>query len=140
VVGIELSRGMAGRTEIEPGAFDTVVSSFGLKTFDEEQQARLAQRVAHALRPGGAFSFIEISAPRFAPLRWLYMFYVKHVIPIAGWVLLGNPANYRMLGVYTDAFGDCRHFARCAQGAGLDAEYVSYFFGCATGVRGRKRG
>ena len=118
---------------------DIVVSSFGLKTFDREQQQRLAQVVAKLLRPGGVYSFIEISVPRFPPLRAVYLFYLKKVIPVIGRVLLGNPDCYRMLGAYTEAFGNASHFANCLRSAGLEASTVSYFFGCATGVRGFKR-
>jgi demethylmenaquinone methyltransferase/2-methoxy-6-polyprenyl-1,4-benzoquinol methylase len=35
------------------------------------------------------------------------MFYLKHIIPGIGRLLLGNPENYRMLGVYTEKFGNC---------------------------------
>ena len=37
-------------------------------------------------------------------LRWPYLFYIKHVIPWVGRAFLGNPQNYRMLGVYTEEF------------------------------------
>jgi ubiquinone/menaquinone biosynthesis C-methylase UbiE len=124
--------------ELEPASFDAVVSSFGLKTLSFAQQEQLALRVAHLLRPGGVFSFVEISVPPSSPLRLLYMFYVKRIIPIVGRLLLGNPANYRQLGVYTEAFGDCRHFADCLRRAGLDARFTRYFFGCASGVSGRR--
>jgi len=43
-----------------------------------------------------------------------------------------------MLGIYTEAFGACRHFARWAEEAGLDAESVFHLLGCASGVPGRK--
>ena len=118
---------------------DIVVSSFGLKTFDPEQQQRLAHVVARLLRPGGAYSFIEISVPSFPPLRAAYLFYLKRVIPVIGRMLLGNPDCYRMLGTYTEAFGNASHFADCLRRAGLEASAVSYFHGCATGVRGFKR-
>jgi len=72
------------------------------------------------------------------PLRAAYMFYLKWVIPLIGRLLLGNPDCYRMLGVYTQAFGNATHFAGCLRKAGLEVDPVSYFFGCATGVRGRK--
>lgn len=121
-----------------PGSFDAVVSSFGLKTLDPRQQDQLAAQVARLLRPGGVFSFVEISVPSNGCLRFAYMFYVKHVIPLLGRVLLGNPANYRLLGVYTEAFGDCNGFVRSLRRAGLEATFVRYFFGCATGVIGRK--
>lgn len=122
----------------EEESADVVVSSFGLKTFDREQQQRLARVVAKVLRPGGAYSFIEISVPSFPPLRGAYLFYLKRVIPLIGRIFLKNPDCYRMLGVYTEAFGDASHFARCLKRAGLEVSATSYFLGCATGVRGFK--
>ena len=157
VVAVDISLGMARRAPRVPplpvttfvedalvfdppaASFDAVVSSFGLKTFDPAQQERLAERVARVLRPGGTYSFIEISVPAARALRIAYMLYMKRVIPLVGRALLGNPANYRLLGTYTEKFGDCAHFARCLERAGLEATFVRYFFGCATGVVGRKR-
>nr|WP_291984925.1 class I SAM-dependent methyltransferase [Luteitalea sp.] len=121
-----------------PPLADVVVSSFGLKTFDRDQQTLLATRVAETLRPGGAFSFIEMSVPRSGLLRAIDMAYIKGVIPLVGRVLLGNPECYRMLGIDTEAFGDATHVAECLRRADLRATYSSYFFGCATGVKGIK--
>jgi ubiquinone/menaquinone biosynthesis C-methylase UbiE len=117
---------------------DVVVSSFGIKTLSRDQQRRLAQSVARWLKPGGCCSFVEISVPSFPPLRWLYMLYLHRVIPVIGWICMGNAETYRMLGVYTEAFGNSTHFAGCLADAGLESQPVSYFGGCATGVRGRK--
>ncbi len=117
---------------------DVIVSSFGLKTFDREQQRRLASVVAQLLKPGGACSFVEISVPPFLPLRAAFMFYLEWLIPLVGRLLLGNPNCYRMLAAYTQAFGNATHFAQCLREAGLNVAPVSYFFGCATGVRGIK--
>ena len=136
---LEVRLGDALAMDLPLASADAVVSSFGVKTFDLDQQRRLAGMVAHLLRPGGQYSFIEISVPPFAPLRVLYMFYLKQVIPFIGRLFLGNPNNYRMLGIYTEAFGDMTHFRSCLAEAGLEAMQVSYFFGCATGVRGVKR-
>ena len=121
-----------------PGSADLVLSSFGLKTFSSGQQAELAQRVARILHPGGSFSFIEISVPQPKLLRWVYLFYLDHVIPWIGRLFLGNPDNYRMLGFYTKEFGNCSHFAACLRKQGLEVNEANYFFGCATGVRGTK--
>lgn len=119
---------------------DIVVSSFGLKTFDREQQRRLAHTVAQLLKSGGSFPFVEISVPPFLPLRAAYMFYLKWLIPFLGRLLLGNPDCYRMLGAYTQAFDNATHFANCLREAGLEVVPVSYFFGCATGARSIKPG
>jgi demethylmenaquinone methyltransferase/2-methoxy-6-polyprenyl-1,4-benzoquinol methylase len=121
-----------------PGAADIVLSSFGLKTFDRDQQALLAERIATLLCPGGTFSFVEISVPPARFLRLFYFFYLNHVVPWIGRLFLGNPTNYRMLGVYTREFGSCRYFAECLRQQGLQVKEVSYFFGCATGVTGSK--
>jgi demethylmenaquinone methyltransferase/2-methoxy-6-polyprenyl-1,4-benzoquinol methylase len=125
--------------EFAPGSADVVICSFGLKTLSEEQQRRLAGIVREILRVGGTYSFVEISVPRSRVLRVPYMFYLNVMIPLLGRIFLGNPANYRMLGVYTTAFGDCGAFARCLREEGLEVEEVRHFFGCATGVRGVKR-
>lgn len=156
VTGVDISPQMIGRAEknwpfplelvladvlkweFPGGSADVVISSFGLKTFDHDQQAFLAERVAQLLRPGGVFSFIEISVPARWLLCPLYMFYLERVVPWIGRVFLGNPANYRLLGIYTRAFGDCTHFASCLARAGLQMSQRSHFFGCATSVRGSK--
>ncbi len=66
--------------------------------------------------------------------------YLKTVIPILGRILLGNPDNYRMLGVYTERFGSCRGLVKVLSEAGLEATYGESFFGCATGVFGSRPG
>ncbi|MGC3968394.1 MAG: class I SAM-dependent methyltransferase [Pirellulales bacterium] len=123
---------------IPAASVDVVVSSFGLKTFTSEQRAALARETARVLRPGGRFSYLEISVPPQRWLRWPYMFYVRYIVPMLGRLLLGNPENYRLLGVYTDAFGNAADFTEQCAAAGLRAEYKRYFFGCATGVVGTK--
>jgi len=122
----------------EPDSADAIISSFGLKTFDRSQQEQLSQTVFRLLRPGGVFSFIEISVPGSRLLRLVYLFYLNRVIPWIGRLFLGDPANYKMLGVYTQAFGNCQYFAECLCRQGLEVSEKSYFFGCATGVRGVK--
>jgi demethylmenaquinone methyltransferase/2-methoxy-6-polyprenyl-1,4-benzoquinol methylase len=117
---------------------DAVLSSFGLKTFSPEQRKALAGEVARVLKPGGVFSFVEISVPPNPLLRALFLFYLKRVIPLIGRLFLGNPDNYRMLGVYTEAFGSCAGSVEQFRAAGLDARVRHYFFGCATGVAGSR--
>jgi demethylmenaquinone methyltransferase/2-methoxy-6-polyprenyl-1,4-benzoquinol methylase len=128
----------AFHTSIPDASVDCVVSTFGLKTCAPEQMLLLAREVARILKPGGTCSLIEISVP---PARWLrqpYLWYVNYVIPAIGRLFLGNPANYRMLGRYTQEFGDCAAMVEIMGRAGLDVQQVRYLGGCATGVVGRK--
>jgi len=124
---------------VPDSSVDVITSGFGLKTFSDEQKVTLANQIARMLKPGGQLSMIEISVPNLAPLRLLYMVYLKFVIPLIGQLFLGNPDNYRMLGVYTEAFRDCTKMTECLNAAGLAVSQKQYFFGCATGIIGRKQ-
>lgn len=117
---------------------DAVVSCFGLKTFSESQRNVVAREINRILKPGGCFSLLEISVPTWAPLRRPYMFYLNHVIPLIGKLMLGNPDNYRMLGVYTANFGSCATMQAALADCGLDVELRRFFFGCATALCGSK--
>jgi demethylmenaquinone methyltransferase/2-methoxy-6-polyprenyl-1,4-benzoquinol methylase len=121
-----------------PDSVDVVVSSFGLKTFTDEQRLELAREIFRLLRPGGRFSLIEISVPPNFFLRLPYLFYLHRVVPWIGRLFLGNPDNYRMLSVYTQGFQHGGRFTQQCRSVGLEAEMKSYFGGCATAVMGTK--
>ena len=135
---VEIIEGDVLRSDLGTASADIVVSSFGLKTFSARQMGHLAEQIVRILKPGGRFSLLEISVPPNRWLRWPYMFYVRRVIPFIGRAFLGNPENYRMLGVYTEAFGNCATMKEECARVGLVAEEKSYFFGCATGVFGHR--
>lgn len=117
---------------------DCVISGFGLKTFSDEQKFLLAREIKRLLKPGGTFSLIEVSVPTGWWLEGLYMFYLKNLIPVIGQLLLGNPQNYRMLGVYTEKMKNCQKMGEYLKQHGLHANYHTYFWGCASGVSGYK--
>lgn len=125
-------------TNFHSAHFDVVLSAFGLKTFNEEQLSHLAQEVRRILKPGGTFSFIEVSEPPHSLLRALYKIHLKHVVPFCGRLLLGNPSEYRMLWKYTKAYKNAKLTEQIFRDAGLKVRYESYFGGCATGISGSK--
>ena len=137
---ISVVEGNALATGIPDGSMDRVLVAFGLKTLADEYRGGLAREIYRVLRPGGVVSAIELTDPRQWILRPLYMWYLKSVVPMLGRILLGNPENYRMLGVYTERFQGCEPVVEALQDAGFEAELVSYFHGRATGVVGRKPG
>jgi ubiquinone/menaquinone biosynthesis methyltransferase len=125
-------------TSIHDGSADRVYSLFGLKTLDKAQTRRLAQEIQRVLKPSGRFTLIEVSIPRNSILRFFYKLYLKVGIPLIGRIFLGNANNYRMLGIYTERFGNCTTVVNVFREVGLDTHYHEYFFGCATGVSGAK--
>ncbi|MBB4613258.1 demethylmenaquinone methyltransferase/2-methoxy-6-polyprenyl-1,4-benzoquinol methylase [Novosphingobium taihuense] len=117
---------------------DFVVSTFGLKTFNAEQQRKLAQLTARVLKPGGRFAFIEASDPRGWWLRGLYLFHLKVVLPLVERLLLRGANDFAMIGTYSTNFGDARVFVDMLRAQGLNAEFRKAFFGCATIACGAK--
>lgn len=117
---------------------DFIISGFGLKTFNDEQLGKLANEIDRILKPNGKFSLIDVSVPNSKFLKPFYMFYLKKIIPILGKLFLGSPETYRMLGVYTEEFGNSKNVYRIFNKLGFEVEYVEYFYGCASGIKGQK--
>jgi demethylmenaquinone methyltransferase/2-methoxy-6-polyprenyl-1,4-benzoquinol methylase len=135
---IEVVEANVLESTLPSGSADFVISTFGLKTFNRDQQRRLAGQLARLLRRGGVFSLIEASDPKGWALRPLYRFYLDRVLPLIERTALRGAQDFAMLGVYTRHFGDCSFFARRLAEEGLEVRLESFFFGCATGVVGRK--
>jgi len=124
--------------ELPENTADCVLSTFGLKTFDTEQQARIAKQVSRVLKPGGTFCFIEASDPEEWMLRPFYRFYMDRCLPLVEKLALKGAHDFSMIGAYTRHFKNCDNFAKALLAEGLELKSYSNFFGCATGVCGMK--
>lgn len=117
---------------------DLLVATFGLKTFNKDQQTVLAQQIARILVPGGSYSLIEASDPKGLLLRPLYRAYLHGVLPLIERVFLKGAQDFSMIGIYTKNFENCRYMETALREAGLKVTYKKHFFGCATSVAGTK--
>jgi ubiquinone/menaquinone biosynthesis methyltransferase len=120
--------------------YDVVTCAFGVKTFNEKQIEFFAVTLKRILKVDGKFSFIEVSKPSNKLLFIFYRLYLKHCIPFLGKLFLGNPNDYKMLWLYTDKFDNSKKVKEIFEKQGLIVEFDSYFFGCATGISGKKNG
>jgi ubiquinone/menaquinone biosynthesis methyltransferase len=126
------------QNNFEAGFADCIVSAFGIKTFSDEQKSILASEIWRMLKENGTFSLIEVSMPKNLILKFFYMIYLKKLIPLIGTLFLGNAENYKMLGIYTETFGNCEKMKEILEEKGFVVNYHNYFFGCATGLSGKK--
>jgi ubiquinone/menaquinone biosynthesis C-methylase UbiE len=117
---------------------DFVISTFGMKTFNPEQHGRLAALIARVLKPGGVFSMIEASDPKGWWLRPLYLFHLRVVLPLIERIFLRGAQDFMMIGTYSTNFGNAAQIAAMLREHGLEVEFSKYFFGCATGIAGRR--
>jgi len=125
-------------SDLPPESADFVVSTFGLKTFNPGQHARLAALITRVLKPGGVFSMIEASDPKGWWLRPLYLFHLRAVLPLIERIFLRGAQDFMMIGTYSTNFGNAAELAAMLRGHGLEVKFSKYFFGCATGVAGGK--
>lgn len=135
---IQIVQEDALQSSIPNACADAVISSFGLKTFNSEQIEKLAQEIHRILKPGGTFALVEISKPQTILLQSLYLVYLRFLIPFLGKLFLGNPDNYRMLGIYTMRFKNCREAQAIFKQNGLQVDYRNLFGGCASAISGAK--
>jgi ubiquinone/menaquinone biosynthesis C-methylase UbiE len=124
--------------ELPENHADVVVSTFGLKTFNADQQAVLARQIARMLKPGGQFSLIEASDPKGWMLRPFYRFYLDRALPMVERLFLKGAQDFSMIGTYTRNFQNCAHMEAALRAAGLEVTMRRHFFGCATSVAGEK--
>jgi demethylmenaquinone methyltransferase / 2-methoxy-6-polyprenyl-1,4-benzoquinol methylase len=101
------------------GRFDGAMCAFGVRNLaDLDSGLEEAHRV---LRPGARFVVLEFTTPRFAPLRALYLFYFRRVLPALGRVVSKHRDAYTYLPESVLAFPDPEAFAGRLRGAGFGA-------------------
>lgn len=135
---IEILKENVFENSIQSQTVDYVISGFGLKTFNNEQLENLADEIDRILKPNGEFSLIDVSVPKNKFIKPLYMFYLKKVIPVLGKIFLGSPETYKMLGIYTENFENSKNVYNIFNQHNFKVDYVEYFVGCASGIKGVK--
>ncbi|PJI85011.1 demethylmenaquinone methyltransferase/2-methoxy-6-polyprenyl-1,4-benzoquinol methylase [Yoonia maricola] len=126
------------QTDLPAAHADMLISTFGLKTFNADQQRVLARQIARILKPGGQFALIEASDPKSWVLRPFYRFYLDRMLPLVERLFLKGAQDFSMIGTYTRNFRDCGQMADALRAEGLDVNLRQHFFGCASSVSGKK--
>lgn len=118
VVGIDLSAQMLTRARIKlhqqcsvntympvqgdalfmpfrSGTFNSAMVAFGIRNM--ENLEAFLDEIYRVLSAQGRFSILEFSIPERAPFRWIYMAYLKYLLPAVGGLISGDHEAYRYL-------------------------------------------
>jgi len=97
-----LIQGDAGRTGLGESSFDVVTMAFGIRNVPDP--SRTLGEMVRVLRAGGTVLILEFSLPANRILRSIYLVYLRHIVPIVGWLVSRDKAAYRYLNTTIESF------------------------------------
>lgn len=100
------------------GRFDGATVSFGLRNVADLDRA--FAELGRVVRPGGALGVLEFTVPAWQPLRALYLFYFRWILPGIGRILSGDASAYAYLPESVLRFPQREAFLARAEAAGFE--------------------
>jgi demethylmenaquinone methyltransferase/2-methoxy-6-polyprenyl-1,4-benzoquinol methylase len=111
--------------------FQVVSVAFGLRNVSDTDRG--LREMVRVCRPGGHVAVLEFALPKAWPLRALYGFYFRRVLPIVGQAMARNrQAAYNYLPESVGGFSQREELVRRMQEAGLgEVRFHAFTFGIA---------
>jgi demethylmenaquinone methyltransferase/2-methoxy-6-polyprenyl-1,4-benzoquinol methylase len=126
------------RLPFPDATFRAVSVAFGLRNVSDTLAG--LREMARVCAPGGTVAVLEFSTPGLWPLRPLYLWYFRNILPVIGrWVSRSSDFAYSYLPASVAAFPEREALAAIFAEAGIPgATWRSLTFGIATLYWGRK--
>lgn len=107
---VQLRSGDSENLPFEENKFDAVIVAFGVRNFENLEKG-LAEML-RVVRPGGKVVILEFSKPTAFPMKQLYQFYFRFILPSIGKVISRDRAAYTYLPESVQAFPDGDNFVK----------------------------
>ncbi len=135
---ITLQYGDSENLPFNDNAFDAITVSFGVRNFENLQQG--LSDMLRVLRPEGAVAIIEFSKPQRFPIKQLYNFYFKNILPGIGRLISKDARAYTYLPESVDAFPYGNAFTDIMKDVGYtNIRSIPLTFGIASIYLGEKK-
>ncbi|MXV38706.1 bifunctional demethylmenaquinone methyltransferase/2-methoxy-6-polyprenyl-1,4-benzoquinol methylase UbiE [Flavobacteriaceae bacterium Ap0902] len=99
---IEMIQGDAENMPFEDDSFDAITVAFGVRNFETLEKG--LKEIHRVLKPGGTFVILEFSQPQRFPIKQLYNFYFKNILPVIGKTFSKDHRAYTYLPESVQAF------------------------------------
>ena len=99
---IELRLGDAAHLPFEDGSFDAVTVAFGVRNFEDLDKG--LSEISRVLTPEGQAVILEFSMPEMFPVKQLYRFYFKRLLPRIGKTVSKDSSAYAYLPASVERF------------------------------------
>ncbi|MDD4373888.1 MAG: bifunctional demethylmenaquinone methyltransferase/2-methoxy-6-polyprenyl-1,4-benzoquinol methylase UbiE [Bacteroidales bacterium] len=97
--------------------FDAVMVAFGVRNFETLDKG--IKEMFRVLKPGGMLAVLEFSKPRKFPVKQLYNFYFKYILPMLGRMISKDKAAYTYLPESVGQFPDGKLFLNRMESCGF---------------------
>jgi len=115
---IELKAGDSENIPFEENKFDAVTVAFGVRNFENLEKG--LTEIRRVLKPSGKLIVLEFSRPRAFPMKQLYSFYFKAILPRVGRFVSSDNSAYTYLPESVEAFPDGEDFLRILRHVGFN--------------------
>lgn len=134
---IDLQIGDSEQMTFEDGTFDAVTVAFGVRNFEHLELG--LKEMHRVLKPGGKAVILEFSMPEHFPMKQLYRFYFRHILPVLGGWISGNKGAYTYLPESVIKFPQGQEFLRIMKSCGFISPFQKKLsFGIASLYIGKK--
>lgn len=134
---ISLETGDSEALRFEEASFDAVTVAFGVRNFENLDKG--LSEMHRVLENNGIAAILEFSRPRKFPIKQLYSFYFKHILPTLGKIVSKHDSAYTYLPESVSTFPDGEDFLKHMQQAGFSQlQQKPLTFGIATLYTGKK--
>lgn len=99
---ISFDRQDCANLSFENNTFDAVISSFGVRNFEDIDKS--FQEVHRVLKSSGVFLFIELTQPEKSPVKELYNTYTEYIMPSLSGLFATEQKAYTYLPNSIEAF------------------------------------
>lgn len=98
-------------------SFDAVTCAYGVRNFENLEKGLL--QMSRVLRPGGKVAILEFSKPKIFPVKQLFAFYFRYILPQLGKKVSKDATAYGYLHHSVNAFPEGESFCRILQKCGF---------------------
>lgn len=107
---IELKYGDSENLEFETNTFDALTVAFGVRNYENLEQG--LSEMLRVIKPGGHVAIIEFSQPKKFPIKQIYNFYFKNILPGIGRIVSKDARAYTYLPESVGAFPHGNEFLK----------------------------
>ena len=114
---ITLQKGDSEALGFESNSFDAITCAYGVRNF--ENLVAGLKEMNRVMKPGGKLAILEFSHPKQFPVKQLYQFYFKYILPTLGKMVSKHKSAYTYLPESVMAFPEGKRFCEILTDCGF---------------------